>query len=121
MDLTIQSRHGQREESRMNWRAHCSAVLVALAVAAFGPAANAQTAAGKNDALYLYQGADRQQRLVEGARREGSVAFYTSMATTESMPLAQAFEKKYGVKVELWRAKSNKGVQRGCKEWPTPR
>ena len=96
----------------MNWRAHCSAVLVVLAVAAFGPAANAQTAAGKNDVLYLYQGADRQQRLVEGARREGSVAFYTSMATTESMPLAQAFEKKYGVKVDLWRATSDKVVQR---------
>jgi len=96
----------------MNWRAHCSGVLVILAVAAFGPAANAQTAAGKNDALYLYQGADRQQRLVEGARREGSVVFYTSMATTESMPLAQAFEKKYGVKVELWRTTSDKVVQR---------
>jgi iron(III) transport system substrate-binding protein len=95
----------------MNWRVHCSAILL-IPVLLCGSAAHAQTAAGKNDAVYLYRGADRDQRLLANARREGSVVFYTSMATTESMPLAQAFEKKYGVKVELWRATSDKVVQR---------
>jgi len=37
---------------------------------------------------------------------------YTSLAPTESKPLAEAFEKKFGVKVELWRALSDKVVQR---------
>src|SRR5438270_13952843 len=51
-------------------------------------------------------------RLVDAAKHEGSVALYTSLAPTESKPLADAFEKKYGVKVELWRALSDKVVQR---------
>ena len=79
-------------------------------------AAGAQAPRDKNDAVYTYRGADRQQRLVERARQEGTMLFYTSMATTESMPLSQAFEKKYGVKVELWRATSDKVVQRAITE-----
>jgi iron(III) transport system substrate-binding protein len=78
--------------------------------------AGAQTSRDKNDAIYMYRGADRDQRLAERARQEGSLVFYTSMATTESMPLAQAFEKKYGVKAELWRATSDKVVQRAVIE-----
>src|SRR5207247_1950285 len=69
-------------------------------------------APAKNDAIYLYRGADRDARLVERAKAEGSVVLYTSLAPTESKPLAEAFEKKYGVKVELWRALSDKVVQR---------
>ncbi len=77
------------------------------------PLARAQQAPqGKNDAVYLYRGADRDQRLIEKARQEGTVVLYTSLATTESIPLTQAFEKKYGVKVELWRATADKVVQR---------
>ena len=70
------------------------------------------TAQSKNGDVYRYRGADRGQKLVEGAKREGSVVLYTSLAPTESKPLAEAFEKKYGVKVELWRALSDKVVQR---------
>jgi iron(III) transport system substrate-binding protein len=66
----------------------------------------------KNDEVFRYRGADRDARLVERARQEGSVVLYTSLAPTESKPLAEAFEKKYGVKVELWRALSDKVVQR---------
>src|SRR5438046_10644043 len=55
-------------------------------------------------------------RLVEKAKQEGSVVLYTSLAPTESKPLADAFEKKYGVKVELWRALSDKVVQRAVTE-----
>jgi iron(III) transport system substrate-binding protein len=66
----------------------------------------------KNDEVLRYRGADRDARLVARARQEGSVVLYTSLAPTESKPLAEAFEKKYGVKVELWRALSDKVVQR---------
>ena len=55
-------------------------------------------------------------QLVERAKREGRVVLYTSLAPTESAPLAGAFEKKYGVKVELWRAASGKVVQRTITE-----
>ena len=71
----------------------------------------AQAPAG-NDTVFLYRGADREARLLEHARKEGSVVVYTSIAPTESKPLAEAFEKKYGVKVQLWRALSDKVVQR---------
>jgi iron(III) transport system substrate-binding protein len=70
----------------------------------------------KNDAVYRYRGADRESRILERAKQEGSVVLYTSLAPTESGPLAQAFEKKTGVKVELWRAISEKVVQRAITE-----
>ena len=76
----------------------------------------AQTAGADNSAIYLYKGADRDQRLIAKAREEGTLTFYTSMATTESGPLAQAFEKKYGVKVQLWRALSENVLQRALTE-----
>jgi len=65
-----------------------------------------------NDDVFRYRGADRNARLLERAKREGRVVLYTSLAPTESTPLAAAFEKKYGIKVELWRALSNQVVQR---------
>jgi iron(III) transport system substrate-binding protein len=79
--------------------------------------AHAQTSSpGKNDAVYMYRGVDRDQRLLEKARQEGMLTVYTSLATKESTPLAKAFEKKYGIKVELWRATSDKVVQRAVTE-----
>src|SRR5688500_12058277 len=48
--------------------------------------------------------------------QEKTVVLYTSLAPTESGPLAQAFEKKTGIKVELWRALSEKVVQRAVTE-----
>src|SRR5215510_16618994 len=52
----------------------------------------------------------------ERAKREGSLTLYTSLAPTESKPLADAFEKKYGVKVQLWRGQSDEVVQRVVNE-----
>ena len=50
------------------------------------------------------------------AAREGTLTLYTSMAPTESQPLAAAFEKKYGIKVVVWRALSDQVVQRAITE-----
>ena len=72
-------------------------------------AAQDRDAAGR---LYLYQGADRDQRLVERAKQEGTLALYTSMQLVDSRPLAEAFERKYGIKVALWRASGEKVAQR---------
>ena len=85
--------------------------LHALLTALVLPAALAQTPA-TNDTAFRYRGADRDARLLEKAKQEGTVVLYTSLAPTESKPLAEAFEKKYGLKVELWRALSDKVVQR---------
>jgi iron(III) transport system substrate-binding protein len=54
----------------------------------------------------------RHQKLVEGAKKEGSVTFYTSIPEKDMAVLAADFEKRYGVKVNTWRASTVKVVQR---------
>src|SRR5262249_17861953 len=98
-----------RWDGRMRWAALCVVGMAALA-----GGARAQTA--DSSAIYLYKGADRAERLAAKARAEGTLTLYTSLATTESGPLAQAFEKKYGVKVQLWRALSENVLQRALTE-----
>jgi iron(III) transport system substrate-binding protein len=88
-------------------------VLAALVLAASAGAALAQS---PQAAVYLYEGGDRSERLAQAARKEGTLVLYTSLATSESVPLTQAFEKKYGVKVELWRSLSDQIVRRALNE-----
>ncbi len=57
--------------------------------------------------LVAYSGADREKILVAGARAEGKVNWYTSLAGSSYKELALGFEKKYAVKVEVYRAASN--------------
>src|SRR4026208_997204 len=90
-------------------------LLLAAALAAPFLAA-AQPAPGPHRQLYMYQGADREQRILEGAKKEKQVVVYTSLNTKDSVPITQAFEKKYGVKVELWRSSSEKVLQRAVTE-----
>jgi len=92
------------------------AALGTLAWALAAPGGAAAQEEGKNAAVYMYKGPDRDEQLVRKAQEEGSLTLYTSLATSESRPLAQAFEKKYGVKVNLWRATSDKVVQRAITE-----
>jgi iron(III) transport system substrate-binding protein len=66
--------------------------------------------------LYMYKGADRDKRLLDGARKERHAVVYTSLNTKDSIPIIQAFEKKYGVKIELWRSSSEKVLQRAITE-----
>src|SRR6185437_13777658 len=72
--------------------------------------------AAPQEAVFHLAGPDRDAKLAERAKKEGTVVLYTSLAPSESKPLAEAFEKKYGVKVELWRALSDKVVQRTVAE-----
>lgn len=98
----------------MEGRSSFAAVLIL--VAGLLPAAALAQGAGKGEDPLLYQGPDREKRLVEKAKQEGALTLYTSLAPTESQPLTQAFEKKYGIKVELWRALSDRVVQRVVNE-----
>jgi iron(III) transport system substrate-binding protein len=59
-----------------------------------------------------YQGADREQRLIEGAKREKELTFYSSIPPEDIALLAAAFDKKYGIKVKIWRADSESLLQR---------
>jgi iron(III) transport system substrate-binding protein len=76
-------------------------------------AAGAAASSSKDSAaLATYLGPDREKRLLEGARKEGEVAVYSSLVLEDINSLAAAFEKKYGLKVKPWRASSEKVLQR---------
>jgi iron(III) transport system substrate-binding protein len=93
-----------------------AALVAACLVGSLAPmAANAQ-AADPHRAIYTYKGADRDAKLLERAKAEGTLSVYTSLAPTEAAPLVEAFEKKYGIKVQLWRALSDGVVQRALSE-----
>jgi iron(III) transport system substrate-binding protein len=66
--------------------------------------------------LATYTGADREQKLIAGAKKEGELSIYTSAQADDIGAVAKAFEKKYGVKVQLWRAGSEKVMQRAIQE-----
>jgi len=93
----------------LNFAGWLSVILLGLLPVA---SAYAQSAATKNEAVFLYEGADRDQKVLTQAKREGSLVWYTSFAPTEFSTLVQAFEKKYGVKVEVWRATVDNILQR---------
>ena len=80
------------------------------------PAAWAQDRTAANKAIYMYKGADREARLLAGAKKEAQVSIYTSLNTKDSGPITDAFEKKYGVKTLLWRSSSEKVLQRAVTE-----
>jgi len=43
-----------------------------------------------------YKGADREQKLIAGAKKEGAVVFYSAMIENQALrPIVDAFEKKY--------------------------
>jgi iron(III) transport system substrate-binding protein len=79
------------------------AVLLLLLVLPLGKAL-AQSP-GANE-IFTYSGPDRTQRLIEGAKKEGRVTLYSSAALPDVNALISPFEKKYGVKVQLWRGSS---------------
>lgn len=76
-------------------------LALGLALCLASMAAYAQLAS-----LATYNGADRDQRLVAGAKKEGALLWYTTFPSEYSNQLAAPFEKRYGIKVTHWRARS---------------
>jgi iron(III) transport system substrate-binding protein len=68
--------------------------------------------------VLTYRGPDREQRLVEGAKKEGQVVIYAAMIQNQAMrPMADGFGKKYPfVKLTTWRADSEDIVQKAAAE-----
>jgi len=66
--------------------------------------------------LAFYQGADREKIILEGAKKEGQVTFYTSN-TWVAGPVSKEFEKKYPfVKANVWRSDSKELMKRLSEE-----
>jgi len=66
--------------------------------------------------LLQYQGADRDPKLLAAARKEGSITFYTTIAEKDLVTIVRPFEKKYQIKVDIWRAGTDKVLQRTLSE-----
>jgi iron(III) transport system substrate-binding protein len=78
-------------------------IAALLATWLFAGATMAQGGKGIVD-LSAYVGADREQMLVAGARKEGGLNLYTSQQLSDTTPVVEAFEKRYGIKVKVWRS-----------------
>ncbi|MDB5880316.1 MAG: putative transporter substrate-binding protein [Ramlibacter sp.] len=79
-----------------------------LSVAAL---ATAGTAAAQGS-LATYEGADRMDKIVAAAKKEGTLTLYTTIAEKDLPTLIKPFESKYGIKVNVWRAGTDKVLQR---------
>jgi len=62
--------------------------------------------------LFDYSGADRMEKIVAAAKKEGTLTMYTTFAEKDQPTLIRPFEAKYGVKVNIWRAGTDKVLQR---------
>jgi iron(III) transport system substrate-binding protein len=69
-------------------------------------------AQGLND----YAGADRMDKIVAAAKKEGTLTLYTTIAEKDLPAIVKPFEDKYGVKVVVWRAGTDKVLQRAVQE-----
>lgn len=88
------------------------AMLVLGAMLASQGVSPALSQAGRLPEIAAYEGPDREKRLVEGAKKEGELMFYSSIPVEDIAVLTAAFDKKYGVKVKVWRADSEGFLQR---------
>ncbi|MGH7887283.1 MAG: hypothetical protein ACREPG_05420, partial [Candidatus Binatia bacterium] len=67
--------------------------------------------------LVTYTGNDREQVLYAGAKGEGKLTWYTSLAGDSYKAMIKAFEAKYaGVKVEAYRTNGSEITQRMVEE-----
>src|SRR5690606_12453376 len=88
-------------------------LAAALAVTASYTLAPVAHAASSDD-LATYQGADRLERLIEAAKKEGGLTVYHAYS---NFTLAfEAFSKKYDNPVKNWRAGSEALLQRVVSE-----
>ena len=84
-------------------------LLTIIVVSAFVSSAAAQTKSVAD--LANYRGADREEMLKGGARKEGKLVWYTTL--TAHRDIANVFEAKYpGLKVETYRTGSTDLLRR---------
>jgi iron(III) transport system substrate-binding protein len=89
---------------------------LALIAAACGSSAPSETGGVTVAELAAYDGPDRIERLIAGAKQEGELALYTSAQTADLGPVVEAYEKKYGVRATIWRAGSEAVLNRAVQE-----
>jgi iron(III) transport system substrate-binding protein len=86
--------------------------LLLLAMSGLPAIGHAQEKKSANRDIFLYQGADRDEKLIQNAKREGGLSLYTVLNVNDYAQLLDVFEKKYGIKVTMWRGSGEQIVQR---------
>jgi iron(III) transport system substrate-binding protein len=76
----------------------------------------ASIASGADSSLLHYAGPDRMERIVAAAKKEGRLTFYTTIAEKDLPVIIKPFEQKYGIAVSVWRAGTDKVLQRTLAE-----
>lgn len=84
--------------------------VLAMAGLAAGTAALAQSP------LATYEGPDRMAKIIAAAKKEGTLTLYTTIAAKDVPTLIKPFEAKYGITVNIWRAGTDKVLQRTLAE-----
>ena len=76
----------------------------------------AGSALAQDASLLSYDGADRADKVVAAAKKEGKLTLYTAFRPQDLAALIEPFEKKYGIKVTAWRSGATNVLQRVVKE-----
>lgn len=67
--------------------------------------------------LYSAANAYAQAVNIEAAKKEGKAVLYGTVVPQAMESIFNAFEKKYGIKVDFWRASANGVAERAVNEW----
>ena len=80
-------------------------------------------AAATGEEIALMNRADRQKILVEGAKKEGKISWYTTLIVDQVVrPVKEAFEKEYPfIQMEYFRGNSERIVQKMLAEYQAKR
>jgi iron(III) transport system substrate-binding protein len=109
------------QPSQRTWSGRTSlrhvATLSCCLVVSLAPTCAFSQGAGPTLAeIASYAGPDRIAKLTAGAKKEGAVNVYTSETVEDVGALSQAFEAKYGIKLNVWRGSSEDILQRAVVE-----
>ncbi len=115
MDAIIRPDRGERRQVT-GYRRKIFFLLVLLASAAPAASGQANKSPVPTADIAGYQGPEREQRLIAGARKEQKLVLYTNIAVPDIEKISADFDRRYGIKITVWRAGPDKVLQRILRE-----
>ena len=100
----------------MSLKAFAVTALATLSFSVMSQTTSSATTPIAANSLMQYEKADRAERILEAAIKEGSLTLYTAFRPQDLPLILGPFEAKYGIKVKAWRSGSNNVTQRVVRE-----
>jgi iron(III) transport system substrate-binding protein len=95
---------------RSGWEIQAARLATRISAAFFMTflLSTAVSAQSPDESILTYMGPDRTEKLIDGAKQEGELTYYSAMIVNQALrPLTAAFQKKYPfIKIAYWRADS---------------